>query len=566
MGYVTRRHAVSAITLLCGLSIAADAQNVYSNQALSRGINYTVGTNQTNIGNGVALADLNNDGHLDVIVTGANSGVVGVYQNNGTGQFTNRTSLTGIPTTTMISSVTAADYDADGDLDLHLTRSGFTDRLYRNDGNFAFTDVSAAAGLDNPGWGMGATWADFDGDGWIDVYVSNRTGTISNFVENALYRNNGDGTFTDVAAALGVIALDDPTLLALWFDMDNDSDPDLYLGTDKGSGDILFNRLYRNDGGTFTDITFAAGMEAYIDCMGFAVGDLSGNGYQDIYMTNIPEGNMLMLNNGDETFTDHAAAAGVEVFLTGWGTAFFDYDNDTDLDLFVVNEFASNFLFRNNGSFPFTDMSPTSGLAEVATTYCFAYGDVDNDGDLDLLVANVGQPVRLFINTQGQDNRWIKLDVVGRGNNTEAIGAVVRLTANNITQMREVFGGGNYKSQNQTVLHFGLGAFTLATQMIEVRWPNSNVRRTLTGYPSNQTWTIYPPARLGDSNNNGIIELAEVQDAISAMQHLAGAELEPGMEIYDMTGDCRITLHDIIAMLKKVNPATGPSAPAAPQP
>lgn len=563
LGYANQLRIVAAFLVPATFASLSQAQNTFVNQALARGVNYTVGSNNSFIGQGVALADLNGNGHLDIIALGANSGVVGIFQNNGSGQFTNRSAQSGIPPTTWVTSVTAIDFDGDGDLDLHLVRAGHPDRLYRNDGNFSFTDVSVASGLNSGGYGIGANWADYDGDGWLDVYLCNRTGTEGNFIENQLFRNNGNGTFTDVTVQLGVQATGDPTLLALWFDFDNDGDPDLYLGTDKGFDSPFTNRLYRNNGdGTFTEITQQANMEANLDCMGFAVGDISGNGFQDVYMTNLPPGNLLMLNNGDGTFSDATAAAELEVFALGWATGFFDYDNDTDLDLFVCNEMAPNRLFRNNGSFPFTDVTPTSGLGELATSYTFAYGDIDGDGDLDMIVSNINQPLRVFINTVGQDNHWIKLNVVGYGPNTKAIGAVVRLTANNISQMREVFSGGNYLSQNQTVLHFGLGPFTLATQTIEVRWPNSNVRRTLTGYPANQTWNIYPPSRLGDVNNDGVISTSEIEQAIHVMQALGGGELQPGHEIFDINGDCRVTLIDILAMTKRLQSASGSNSPA----
>ncbi len=538
------------------------AEEPFVDQAVARGVNYTLGANFTHWGSGFAFADLDNDNDPDLILTGATNGKIALYQNNGSGQFTDRTSGSGVAASTNVTAVTLADYDADGDQDIFIARwQGFTNLLYRNEGNFTFTNVSVAAGLSQEGAASGANWGDYDGDGWLDLYVSYRTLTNGETIQNKLYRNNADGTFTDVAAALGVEAFDDPTLLATFIDYDNDGDADLYLGTDKGSNSDFINRLYRNDGGTFTEVTEQANAAAHIDCMGIGIADLDYNGYQDMFLTNVQFGHKLLMGDASGVFSEQAAAAGVEVFEVAWGCLFFDYNNDRTEDLFVAHiDNAPNKLFRNPGSFPFEDVSVAMGVAVSAYSYTCAVADVDRDGDLDLGVSTSLQRFRLYINNEGDNQHWLKLKLVGLGANVDAIGAQARVTHLGLTQMRELFAGANYRCENERLLHFGIGDLGAVTESIEVRWPNSNTRRVLTGYPIDRVWTIFPPHRLGDANANGVIEPSEIAEAVQIMLATAGDHIEPGQEIYDIDGDCDVDRHDLASMLAHFK---APLAPAA---
>lgn len=561
-----RRSALIGV-LAAMTSLAWGVEEPFVDQALPRGLNYTMGTNFTHWGSGFAFADLDNDGDPDLILTGATNGRIALYQNNGSGQFTDRTSGSGIAASTNVTAIAVADYDADGDQDIFIARwQGFTNLLYRNEGNFTFTNVSVAAGLAFDGAASGANWGDFDGDGWLDLYVSYRTGTASETIQNKLFRNNANGTFTDVAPALGVEALDDPTLLATFIDYDNDSDPDLYLGTDKGSAEIWTNRLYRNDGGTFTEVTEQANAAAHVDCMGIAIGDIDYNGYQDMFLTNVQFGHKLLMGDASGVFSEQAQAAGVEVFQVGWGCVFFDYNNDRTEDLFIAHvENTPNKLFRNPGHFPFEDVSVPMGVSLSGYSYVCAVADVDGDGDLDLGVATSLQRFRLYINNEGDNRHWLKLKLVGIGANRDAIGAQARVTHLGLTQMRELFAGQNYRCENERVLHFGMGNLGAPTERIEVQWPNSDVRRVLTGYPVDRLWTIYPPHRLGDANGNGIIDPAEIAQAVQIMISTAGGHISPGQEIYDIDGDCDVDRNDLASMLARYKTPTG-TATHAPTP
>ena len=526
----------------------ASAEEPFSNQALARGINYQLGFNAAQWGSGVAFVDLDNDGDADFVATGASSGLIAIYQNDGAGHFTVR-SGTGITPSTSVSSVAAGDYDGDGDEDLHITRGpGLTDLLYRNDGGFTFTNVSAAAGIASDGSGMASCWGDYNGDGWLDLYVSYRTGHVNNWEENRLYRNNGDGTFTDVALQVGAQSTGDPTLVATFFDYDRDGDADLYLGTDKGSHSAYINHLLRNDGGLFTDVTEQTGTAAHVDCMGIAYGDIDHNGFADLFVTNVPPGHVLLMANGDGTYTDRAADAGVQVFRTGWSCMFLDYNNDTFEDLFVVHESFENKLYQNSGTFPLTDVSAAMGINDAGISYISAAADVDLDGDLDIVSTSEFAPLRLFINNEGDNHNWTRLKIMGAGHNTQAIGAQVFLTQNGLTQFREVRAGCNYKADNERQVQFGLGDNPTVIERIEVRWPNSTVRRTLRNYPPDRHWTVWHPTRLGDADGNGTIDLADIQLAIAVMNAHGGAPIDPGEEIFDMDGDCDVDINDIASM------------------
>lgn len=541
----------------CGLSIgsmmivaasSALAEEPFTNEAVARGINYQLGLNAQQWGSGVAFVDLDNDGDADFIATGATNGLIRVYENDGAGHFTARAN-TGLASSLSISSLSAGDFDGDGYEDLHLTRApGLTDLLYRNNGDFTFTDVSVAAGIASDGSGTASCWGDYNGDGWLDLYVCYRTGHLENYEQNRLYRNNADGTFTDVAEAVGAQRAGDPTLVATFFDYDRDGDADLYLGTDKGSNSPFINHLLRNDGGVFTDVTAETGTEAHVDCMGIAYGDIDHNGYSDLFVTNVQFGHVLLMANGDGTFTDQAQPAGVEVFQVGWGCMFFDYNNDTHEDLFLVQANAENKLFRNDGSFPMSDVGAMMGVNDGGISYITAMADIDLDGDLDLITTRELAPLRLFVNHEGENRNWIRLKIMGVGPNTHAIGAQATLTQAGLTQFREVRAGCNYKADNERQVHFGLGENPSVIEKIEVRWPNSTVRRTLRNYPPDRHWTVWHPTRLGDADGNGMIDETDISLALAVMHANSGAPIDPGEEIFDMDGDCDVDANDIVSM------------------
>lgn len=545
----TRSTQIAMIVALAGMNAATLAANPldFTDEAVARGIDYDIGINYDQFGAGLMMVDVDGDGDLDIVVGGAADNTIGIYENDGAGNFTDRTATSGISLSAISSGMNAADYDNDGDLDLMINGWFVPNKLYRNNGDFTFTDVAAAAGVDLVGPTFASSWADVDGDGHLDLYTSVRTFYNADPTRNKFYHNNGDGTFTEMANAMGIEAENDPTLLSAFFDFDRDGDDDLYLGTDKGSGGILRNRLYRNDGGVFTEVTTATNAEAYVDCMGIAVGDINFDGFFDLYLTNTPPGNKLLMHDGVSAYTDETVAAGVGSYRVGWGTVFADFDNDTELDIYLCNMMGENRLYRGSQTWPLIDEGPSAGVAEMSNVFCVAIGDVDGDNDLDILAGNTEGKVHLYINNSvdAATNTWVRFNVVGNNSNMYGIGTCVDIKADGKAQVRQVRSGVNYKAQDEFTLHYGLGA-SKSIDTVTVIYPGGETR-VLTNAPANQTWTLYPQDRLGDPNGNGKIDWYEISAAVAA-RTAPGQTINPGDEIFDMDGDFDIDLNDLAEM------------------
>jgi hypothetical protein len=533
--------AVLVATGLTALSVAAQTPAPFTEEAVDRGVAHVFSgiTGHQTFGRGVALVDLDGDRDADLVALAGVGGLVGVHENLGDGTFASRTEWSGIPPLPDASSVTAADYDGDGDLDLYIGQWLAPNLLLRNDGGFLFTDVTAAAGTGDAGAAAGCAWADFSGDGRLDLYLANRTLTEGSTVANRLYRNHGDGTFTDVAEAMGVDDDQSPTYQAIFFDMDLDGDQDLYLSTDKGYALGEQNRLFENLGGSFTDVTQSSHAGVSIDSMGVAVGDLDGNGWPDLYCTNTPPGNVLLLNQGDAEFVDATPASATGSFATGWGTEMLDYDGDGWLELYVCNlgYAGDNRLYDHDGSWPATDIAPALAVDDGFPSYAMAVADIDGDGDLDMLVQDADR-LRLFVNHEGERRQWIRLHVEAPPPNRFGIGTTVALRVGDAWQSRAVAAGGSYKSQSEATLHFGLGEATVVDE-ISLAFPDG-ARRTLTGYPGGVTWTALHPDLLLDGDRDGDVDLDDVRafaDCMGAVSPACVAMDANGNGTVDVDGD-----------------------------
>ncbi|MCA9286586.1 MAG: CRTAC1 family protein [Phycisphaerales bacterium] len=544
---------ISTPVLAAALGAACAAAPGYVEEAQSRGIDYlTAGLSVINtFGVGVGLVDLDNDGDPDLVAVGSPLLGVHVWENDGTGVFTDRTAASGIPFLDAGSGVVAGDYDNDGDLDLYISRWVKDDVLLRNDGAFVFADATAAAGLaGNNGAGAGCAFGDYDNDGWLDLFVANRTLTLGSSVPNQLFHNLGDGTFVDMASALGV---DDgsPSFQGTFVDIDLDTDVDLYVSNDKGSAGFWHNYLFRNDGGTFTDITAESNATVPLDSMGIAVGDFDGNGLPDIYCTNVPVGNALFLAEEGPVFSQAAAEAGVESFAFGWGTAFLDHDLDADLDLLVCNTLGDgpNRLYRNDSPWPCDDIASEVGLGTEDAYYCLAIADIDRDGDLDLLMQRLGGTLQLFVNQSPLPGHWSRLNVVGEPPQHFAVGATIHAVANGVAQFRQIICGNNYKSQNELAVHFGWGAADVVDELT-VAWPGGS-ERTFANMPTNAEWTLWPDARLGDANQDGVLDLTDFQAMLDCLA--PGSTLAEGCEVMDFDGDWDVDLDDVALFAKRLS-------------
>ena len=553
-----------AIAVMSGV-VGARPIAPHTEEAVARGVVYTMQDYPQTagvLGFGCGFADLDGDGDPDIIILGAADGHVGIFENNGSGYFIDRSSASGIPLLPQASGFAAADYDGDGLIDLYLTQTGLSNVLVKNNGGFQFTDVTATAQVGDDGAGTGACFGDFNGDNRLDLYVCNYNGIPprTELIDNKLYRNSGGGRFQDVSVAQTV---DDEGLgfQAVWFDYDRDGDVDLYLSNDRGHLPPQFrpNQLWRNDGGQLVNVSVGSGTDLGLFSMGVACGDFDGNGWPDLYCTNVAgyeDGfNPLFLNGGPviPPFVESSAAAGVDHWITSWGSIFYDFDNNGYQDLYVNNMFLPNSLYINNGAFPCVEVAGAANVtANAGVSFSSAVADVDNDGDLDLLVNNLAANVELFINQEGHQRRWIKYHMVGQGANLFAVGGNIDTRTGARWQLREILAGGNgYLGQNELTVHVGLGDAIVADEVV-VAWPGGQTLRTLTDLPSNETWTLYPPERLGDADGNGIVD--DYDCLVFAACYAGG--FQPGCEMMDFDGNSVIDRTDLDAFLSlNLNPA-----------
>ena len=493
-----------------------------------------------------------------------------LYRNNGDGTFTNITRAAGVGHQGYGMGCVFADYDGDADLDLYLTNYG-ANVLYRNNGNSTFTDVTEIAGVGCELWSTGAAFADVDGDTDLDLYVCNyvtydldqleqmkeeslQSGKpvpsalnphVFDPQDNIFYRNNGDGTFTDATAETGVAAAGGRSMQAVFSDFDNDNDLDLYVANDTST-----NHVYRNNGdGTFADVSDESWAADFRGSMGLTAGDYDADGDIDLFMSHwVDEENALYRNLFKETVSSQQSVVGQEpsaaehptqlphtesrkpkaesqyirfvdesytamlaeesIKQIGWGTAFFDYDNDGDLDIFVTN--GSTFqelkqpevlipqpdaLFRNDGDGVFTDVSESTGIAALPLRVGrgATFGDYDNDGDVDIFIVNNHAPPTLLRNEGDRSiltgrNNWLHVKLIGTGGNRDAIGAKIRVKTADRTQIREIYAGDSYMSFSSLVAEFGVGNAT-RIETLQVTWQNGEIQK-LHNVPVNQKISI----------------------------------------------------------------------------
>jgi enediyne biosynthesis protein E4 len=487
------------------------------------------------MGGGVAFFDFNNDRLLDIYIV--NSCTVGMavanrlrppaalYRNRGNGTFEEVAVKAGVANPGWAMGVSVADYDNDGFDDLYVTCFG-PNRFYRNRGNGTFEDVTAKAGVGDPRFSTGAAWGDYDRDGDLDLFVANYVdfklddlpqfgkGKLCQYrgipvqcgprglpgAGDALYRNNGDGTFTDVSKAARV---DDAAGLyglgVMWTDLDDDGWLDIIV-----ANDATPNYAYHNNhDGTFTDMGFVLGLAVNENgveqgSMGLSAGDYDRDGRLDLVVTNFSDDyNTIYHKDADGNFTDvsrRTRTAAASMPYVGWGTKFFDYDNDGWLDLMVVNGHVypqiegaypggmyrqRKLLYRNRRDGTFEEIAASLGpaLLERRASRGAAFGDYDEDGDLDVMVNDLDGPPMLLRNDGGSRlGHWISLRLIGTKSNRNAVGAKVWLTAGQMTQVDEIHSGDSYISHSDWRLHFGLGSAT-RVEAVTIRWPSGSTQK-----------------------------------------------------------------------------------------
>jgi enediyne biosynthesis protein E4 len=493
---------------------------------------------------GVAVFDYDNDGLLDIFFT--NGAAVPslektdptyanrLFHNNGDGTFTDVTTKAGLSGAGYSMGAAAADFDNDGFVDLYVTGVN-RNQLFHNNGDGTFTDVTAKAGVTGIDpklgklWSVTAGWFDYNNDGLLDLLVVNylnydvKTAASCNVqgiptycspndfqgTPNILYRNNGDGTFTDVSVPSHIAQYIGKGMGVAFADYDNDGFPDIFISNDTFPNFLLHN----NHDGTFTDVAMAAGV-AYnengktVAGMGTDVRDLDNDGKPDIFHTAMFGDTFpLYKNTGDSQFEDVTSASGLTPLtsrLTAWGTGAFDFDNDGYKDLFTANAaildnslevehrpyLIANSLFRNRGNLTFEDLSSKAGptFSIPAAHRGAAFGDFNNDGKIDVVVNVLNGPPELFLNRSANHNHWIILKLVGVADNRDGLGTQIKITTAHGTQYNEATTAVSYNSSSDKRVHFGLGDDDLIDK-IELAWPTGH-KQVLTHIQADQILTI----------------------------------------------------------------------------
>jgi hypothetical protein len=501
--------------------------------------NNGISINLEEFGPGVCVSDYNRDGWQDIyFVNGRDRygrGVVAknaLYRNNGDGTFTDVTDQAGVPGTGYGLGCAWGDYDNDGYPDLFVTQFG-SNVLYHNNGDGTFTDVTVKAGVGGLESGpihSGATFLDYDRDGRLDLYVGSYVafdehstryckigGVLSSCPpsaypgsRNALYHNNGDGTFTNVSAAAHILQPEGKNLSVGAADYDNDGWADLFVAND-GLPAYLYQNLHN---GKFQEIGESAGMAFSVRgqtmaAMCISLGDYDNDGWLDLYISDFQRNSDHLWHNSGKGFFDEVSdEAGITVptrDVLSFGGGFLDYDNDGWLDLFIANGHVypeieqlsqgthykqHNSLFHNQGNGKFQETSALGGLLAFPARAGrgVAFADFDNDGYIDVVIANNGDPPTLLHNVGGTGNHFVNFKLVGTKSNRDALGARIRLTAGKISQMREISAGGSYLSQSDLRANFGLGQASVAAT-VEITWP-SGIHQVFRNVAADQFYLI----------------------------------------------------------------------------
>jgi len=448
-----------------------------------------IDTDQLLLYPGPAWGDYDRDGCADLYLPGPEESFL--YRNACDGSFEHSPVSDSVsPPNRGSRGAAFADFDNDGWLDLYVT-SPQENMLFHNDSGQGFTDVSSAAGVDDgrPSYSVG--WADYDADGDLDLFVGNyHFGEDPPESRDTIYRNDGDGTFTDVSSSFQPVSrLRRPNLAVRWFDYDNDADVDLYVVNDRFAGNVL----WRNDGAgcgewCWTDVAEATGADRPIDGMGVDAGDFDADGDLDLYFSGINEAVLLRseIAQGQDLFTDISEQAGVSPPGISWAALFFDYDNDAWQDLLLaVTDGLGNRIYKNSRDGSFEDISEGSGIENLTGSKGIALSDFDGDGKLDAVVGDSDSTYRLFRNVTTTDYGWLSVTVEGSGPVArDAIGTKIFVTTSDgRVQYQDVKSGNGFCSGNDMANHFGLGEETV--ESLTLLWPDGS-SETFGSVPQNQ--------------------------------------------------------------------------------
>ena len=476
-----------SLFLAAALSAAAVPAQQFQKQVAPLGISGVPHAFLSN-GSGLCVADFDGDGDIDVLVPATQGGPFLLFRNDGGMQFTDVTAGAGLGLSSQARCTVVADIDNDGDRDVVVGNDGQPVQLFVNQGGMTFTEEASQRGVFVTANVFGAAFGDYDNDGWLDLYFSVRTNSVTGSPDaNVLLRNTGQGSFVDVTAQAGVGSMR-PTLVSVFMDYDEDGWMDLFLANDKG---LTFgpNELYRNNGdGTFTDVSVQTGTNIAVDGMGVDFTDVFCDGGVDFYVTDLPIDHLFQVwDPGTNAYIDATYTFGLQGSGVGWATNWLDYDNDGWQDLHVVQNAAVNLLFRNpaqpfSAQQPWTDVAPTLGMDHPYYQYVNTIADFDDDGRLDILERfSTGYPTLMapegiaVYRNEVVGGNWIKFATRGRVSNRDGFGARFVVETGSHVQRQWVRNAVGYQSSSDTRLNFGLGAATKA-DLVTVRWPSGQVQ------------------------------------------------------------------------------------------
>lgn len=523
------------------VEVASDVGIVYQQGAPS---DPTVTSELLGMTGGAAAGDYDNDGWVDLFVTRTNASDLLYRNQNGTFVDVTAAAFGTNPLDATTNGAAWGDIDNDGDLDLYVTTLGTTGHLlYVNQGDGAFVEAAAArgaaiGGAELPVYGTSPAWGDYDRDGYLDLYVGEwRLPGGDGSAGGRLLRNRGaaaPGHFVDVTAetnvaldlSSGPLAGSSYSFTPRFADFDGDRWPDLAVTSDFGT-----SRLFWNEGasGHFSDGTASTGIATGLNDMGSAIGDVTGDGRPDWFITDIyrdplpnshPNGNRLFRNDGNRQFTDITDQAGVRDGDWGWGAVMFDYDNDGDLDITMTNGFIDGDqylsdpmrLWENDGSGAFVEIGETAGVDDSGQGRGMLHFDYDRDGDLDLFVVNHGQSPVLLRNDAEAIGDFLRIKTIGRHSNRDGVGAVVTVTPDVANRghalVWEISGGTNYLAQSETTAHFGLGAGVVTVDEVKILWP-SGLQQLLFDVPAGSE--LYVEELAGDFDSSGVTDAADLE-------------------------------------------------------
>ena len=467
-----RKSYIFILFIQLGALSRLQAQN-FSDISSSLGIQHTYGIGSA--GGGVSFVDFNNDGWDDITFATQKGAAIHFYINNKNETF-DKVNLIGVDNILQAKHVLWVDYDNDGDQDLYVSSMSLN-ILYENIGDLHFVDVTEVAGLtlqEFPSFGI--AWGDYNRDGWVDLYVSNKQTITNTNNTNYLYMNNGDGTFDDVSVQMNVQDAFKKPFCAGFLDYNNDLWPDIYLVQDRDSGNTL---LKNTEGTAFEDVSSTSGAGVEMDGMSLTYADYNKDGLLDIYVSNTSEGNKLFQNNGDESFKEVADLVGLSFNSVAWGANFIDCDNDADLDLYVsgslhgTQNLSSAFYENNEGIYSIPN---DIGFArDTAISFSNSIGDYNNDGLLDVVVNNHA-PYESFVwkNTTTSGKNWTKIHLVGDLSNRDGIGSWIEVFTDGEKQVHYTSCGFGYLGQNTRNIHFGVNNTTVIDS-IKVKWTSGVV-------------------------------------------------------------------------------------------